>query len=69
LSFKLAASSGRLDTIEEVEEFVDVGFHSQLSAVPGGKRNPRSQVLDLEPVFDVDGEEERGQTMEVPKVR
>ena len=47
---------------------MDVGFHAQLSAVPGGKGYPRSQVLDLEPVFDVDGEEERGQEMKVPKV-
>jgi hypothetical protein len=57
------------DFIEEIEKFVDVGFHTQLSAVPGGKGNPRPQVLDLEPIFDVDGEEEGGQKIKVPKVR
>jgi len=48
---------------------VDIGFHAQLAAVPGGKGHPRPQVLDLEPVFDVDGEEEGGQKMKVPKMR
>jgi len=48
---------------------VDIGLDAQLAAVPGGKGHPRPQVLDLEPVFDVDGEEERGQRMKLPKVR
>ena len=60
MRFELPASGVRFrfGIIEEVEELMDVGFHAQLPAVPGGKGNPRPQVLDLEPVFDVDGEEE-----------
>ena len=57
------------DIIKQVQEFVDVGFHAQLPAAPGGEGDPRPQVFDLEPVFDVDGEEKRGQKVEVPKVR
>ena len=46
-------------SVEQVEQCVHVRLDAQLAAVPGRWRVPRPQVLHLEPVFDVDGDQER----------
>ncbi len=44
--------------VEEVEEAVGVFFNTQFTGWPGGKRYVLFEVLHLEPVFYVDGQQD-----------
>jgi hypothetical protein len=51
--------------VEEIEEAMDVFFDPEFIAIPGIIGNPGLEIFHLEPVFDINGQEDGGLRLSV----